>query len=164
MESYRLLRSILPILAAAIALTLAACGGGDGGGSDVQPASGVAGAEQTVHDYLAAVAAGDGSTACGYFSDEWAAGIVALNQESADQLGATDCASFIDALHDQGAISIGGQELTPAVVEGLELQTDAEVDLTDPENPDQQSATVHAEDQTYELEVIDGTWKITQLS
>jgi hypothetical protein len=154
----------VPIVAASLALTLAACGGDDGGGSDVQPAAGVEGAEQTVHDYLAALAAGDGSAACGYFSDEWAAGIVAQNQEAADQLGATDCASFVEALHDRGSISIGGQELTPEVVDELDLRTDAKVDLTDPENPDQQSATVHAEDQVYELEVIDGTWKITRLS
>ena len=152
----------MPIVAAALALTLAACGGGDGG-SDTQPASGVEGAEQTVRDYLTAVSDGEGDAACGYFSDEWREGIVALNQQAADQLGATDCASFIEALTDQSSITIGGKELTPDLAQQIDLQTEAQADLTDPENPDEESATVHALDQTYELEVIDGTWQITKL-
>jgi len=138
---------------AAAALTLGACG--DDG---VQPAPGIEGAEQTVRDYLTALSEGDGDSACGYFSDEYEQGIIDQNQDVADQLGASDCTSFIEAVRDAGSLTIGGEDLTPELAEQINLETDLSADLTDSEN---ESATVHAAEQTYELEVIDGTWEIT---
>jgi hypothetical protein len=152
-------RQCLVLLAALALLVGAGCGGDDdgGGGEDIQPAPGIEGAEQTVRGYLTTLVEEDATAACGYFTPQYRKELVEKNPE----VDATDCEGLINEVFMAGGtVSFEGEEITEESVKKLQFNTDLRADL---ENPENESATVSGKEglQTFRLEVIDGTWKIT---
>jgi hypothetical protein len=152
----------LLLIGGIVAVILVAGGDDDGGGGGDELRGPEA--EETVKDYLRGFVDGDGDAACDTLTDDYREEIVDRLEASVEE-DVSDCPELIEALEEQfstqGGLTFEGEELTEDSIEDLDLKSDVEVN-TEGEG---ESATVTGPNgqQTFELEPVDGEWKISDI-
>jgi hypothetical protein len=152
-----------------IVLALAGCGGGDAkkqtsGGNGTQRAQegDSKGAETAVRDYLKALIARDGSSACAKLSPEYQKSVVDQNAEIIRGADSRDCAAVVAAITKAAPrLTFEGNDIKgDGAIDKLPLKTSVRV------SGQGQNATVTGAQglQRYELEMRGGNWKIASIT
>ena len=152
------------LIGGALALPLAACGGGDDDGaakSQLSNEGDAKGAETTVREYLRALVQKDGAKACGRLTPDYQRSIVEKNEEFARKHDSGTCAELIDAItKTAGPATFEGQALNTATVDKIPLKVRVRT------GGEEQNATVTGAQglQRYELVTSKGKWLIAEVT
>ena len=150
------------LLTAGVALTGAGCGGDDAPKPKTQLSKegDTKGAEDTVRDYLRALVDGDGAAACDKLTPDYRRSVLEQNKDFAKQVGATDCASLIDAVTKRTPrTTFEGQPLNKKTVDKIPLKVSVRA------SGKEQNATVTGAQglQRSELFTQKGRWSISDV-